>query len=54
MGAATFRRFDATRPSVAEFYRQNHREQTLDFVLAKKPEYLRDLVDEFLPRPLPW
>jgi inositol oxygenase len=28
------------RPSVQEFYRQNHRYQTLDFVLAKKREYL--------------
>jgi len=28
------------RPSVKEFYRQNHRQQTLDFVLAKKREYL--------------
>src|SRR5438067_12496925 len=28
------------RPSVREFYRLNHRHQTLDFVLAKKQEYL--------------
>jgi inositol oxygenase len=28
------------RPSVKEFYRLNHRHQTLDFVLAKKQEYL--------------
>jgi inositol oxygenase len=28
------------RPSVKEFYRLNHRNQTLDFVLAKKREYL--------------
>ena len=28
------------RPSVKEFYRLNHRYQTLDFVLAKKREYL--------------
>lgn len=28
------------RPSVKEFYRLNHRHQTLDFVLAKKFEYL--------------
>src|SRR5438105_10772885 len=28
------------RPSVREFYRLNHRHQTLDFVLAKKREYL--------------
>jgi inositol oxygenase len=28
------------RPSVKEFYRQNHRQQTLAFVLAKKREYL--------------
>ncbi len=29
-----------TRPSVREFYRLNHRYQTLDFVRAKKREYL--------------
>jgi inositol oxygenase len=29
-----------TRPSVREFYRLNHRHQTLDFVLGKKREYL--------------
>jgi inositol oxygenase len=28
------------RPSVKEFYRLNHRHQTLDFVLARKREYL--------------
>ena len=28
------------RPSVKEFYRLNHRYQTLDFVLAKKRDYL--------------
>jgi inositol oxygenase len=28
------------RPAVKEFYRLNHRHQTLDFVLAKKREYL--------------
>jgi inositol oxygenase len=28
------------RPSVTEFYRLNHRHQTLDFVSAKKREYL--------------
>jgi inositol oxygenase len=28
------------RPSVKEFYRLNHRHQTLDFVRAKKEEYL--------------
>ena len=28
------------RPSVKEFYRLNHRYQTVDFVLAKKREYL--------------
>src|SRR5947199_10130748 len=28
------------RPSVREFYRLNHRHQTLDFVLAKKRHYL--------------
>ncbi|MHB1424036.1 MAG: inositol oxygenase family protein [Gemmataceae bacterium] len=30
----------AARASVKEFYRLNHRHQTLDFVLAKKREYL--------------
>ncbi|WP_435022041.1 inositol oxygenase family protein [Tundrisphaera sp. TA3] len=28
------------RPGVVEFYRQNHTHQTLDFVLAKKRDYL--------------
>src|SRR6266851_4283572 len=28
------------RPSVREFYRLNHTNQTLDFVLSKKNEYL--------------
>jgi inositol oxygenase len=31
---------DEVRPTVKEFYRLNHRYQTLDFVLAKKREYL--------------
>jgi inositol oxygenase len=36
-----FRNYQAEeRPSVKEFYRLNHRFQTLDFVLAKKREYL--------------
>src|SRR6185312_7282476 len=36
-----FRNYRAeARPSVKEFYRLNHRLQTLDFVLAKKREYL--------------
>jgi inositol oxygenase len=36
-----FRNYAAeARPSVKEFYRLNHRHQTLDFVLAKKAEYL--------------
>jgi inositol oxygenase len=36
-----FRNYQAEeRPSVKEFYRLNHRHQTLDFVLAKKQEYL--------------
>src|SRR5262249_53377529 len=30
----------AARPGVREFYRQNHTLQTLEFVLAKKREYL--------------
>src|SRR5262249_10926803 len=36
-----FRDYEANaRPSVREFYRLNHRYQTLDFVRAKKQEYL--------------
>jgi len=36
-----FRNYETTtRPSVREFYRLNHRYQTLDFVLAQKKEYL--------------
>ncbi len=36
-----FRNYEAdVRPSVREFYRLNHRYQTLDFVKAKKREYL--------------
>jgi inositol oxygenase len=36
-----FRNYRAeARPSVKEFYRQNHRHQTLDFVRAKKREFL--------------
>src|SRR5579884_3513514 len=36
-----FRNYQAdTRPGVREFYRLNHRHQTLDFVLARKREYL--------------
>ncbi len=31
---------DDVRPTVREFYRLNHRHQTLDFVLAKKREFL--------------
>jgi inositol oxygenase len=31
---------DDVRPSVREFYRLNHRYQTLDFVLQKKAQYL--------------
>ena len=30
-----------TNPGVAEFYRQNHAGQTVDFVLAKRAEYLK-------------
>jgi len=38
---AAFRDYRAeARPSVKEFYRLNHTHQTLDFVLAKKREYL--------------
>ena len=37
----TFRDYrNAVRPGVSEFYRLNHRHQTLDFVLAKKQQYL--------------
>ncbi len=37
----TFRDYRANvRPGVVEFYRQNHRAQTLDFVRAKKRDYL--------------
>jgi inositol oxygenase len=36
-----FRNYDApARDSVRELYRQNHRQQTLDFVRAKKKQYL--------------
>src|SRR5579862_6196832 len=36
-----FRNYEAeARPTVREFYRLNHRNQTLDFVRAKKAEYL--------------
>jgi inositol oxygenase len=36
-----FRNYQAdARPGVREFYRLNHRHQTLDFVLQKKREYL--------------
>ena len=39
--ASSYRNYDKpVRPSVREFYRLNHRFQTLDFVLAKKAEYL--------------
>ena len=37
----SFRDYRAeARPSVKEFYRLNHRHQTLDFVKQKKAEYL--------------
>src|SRR5579863_1198484 len=36
-----FRNYEAdARPTVREFYRLNHRNQTLDFVRSKKAEYL--------------
>jgi inositol oxygenase len=39
--AEEFRNYrDDVRPTVREFYRLNHSHQTLDFVLAKKREYL--------------
>ncbi len=35
-----FRNYEAdANPGVTEFYRQNHAQQTLDFVLAKKQQY---------------
>ncbi len=35
-----FRVYDATAtPGVAEFYRQNHENMTVDYVLAKEKEY---------------
>src|SRR3954469_23448759 len=38
---SSYRNYDKpVRPSVREFYKQNHRHQTLEFVLAKKAEYL--------------
>src|SRR5579885_3273910 len=38
---STFRDYGANvRPAVREFYRLNHRHQTLDFVLAKERQYL--------------
>ena len=40
-GESSFRDYGATvRPSVREFYRLNHRYQTLDFVKAKRRQYL--------------
>jgi inositol oxygenase len=39
--ARKFRDYDAeARPSVREFYRLNHRNQTMEFVQAKRAEYL--------------
>lgn len=39
--AEEFRNYkDDVRPTVREFYRQNHRHQTLDFVLEKKRQFL--------------
>jgi inositol oxygenase len=35
-----FRNYAEANPGVAEFYRQNHANQTLDFALAKRAEYL--------------
>ena len=36
-----FRQYSPEKnPGVAEFYRQNHAGQTVDFVLAKRAEYL--------------
>src|SRR4029453_1580064 len=38
--ATEFRNYANARSSVEEFYAKNHEHQTLDFVLAKKKEYL--------------
>ena len=38
--ADQFRDYEHARPVVEEFYRLNHRHQTLAFVLSKKAEYL--------------
>jgi inositol oxygenase len=38
--ARTFRDYDGAQDRVREFYRLNHRYQTLDFVLAKEEEFL--------------
>lgn len=38
--AAEFRNYDDAPPGVREFYRQNHENQTLDFVRAKHQEYV--------------
>lgn len=39
--AESFRRYDAeTRPGVEDFYRLNHRHQTVEFVRQKRAEYL--------------
>ncbi|MFO0909609.1 MAG: inositol oxygenase family protein [Isosphaeraceae bacterium] len=41
LGKTNFRDYrENVRPGVREFYHQNHVNQTLDFVLAKKREYL--------------
>src|SRR5262249_56759888 len=38
---ATFRDYsESVRPGIREFYRLNHRHQTVDFVEAKKRQYL--------------
>ena len=42
----TFRDYEAeTRPEVKEFYRLNHRYQTLEFARRKKEQYLKFLLN---------
>jgi hypothetical protein len=60
-----FRDYEHALPRVEQLYTLNHTHQMLDFVLAKKREYLpltrkeryrtiRILVQELFPHPLPW
>ena len=38
--ASAFRDYENVRPAIREFYRLNHRHQTLDFVRSKKEQFL--------------